>query len=82
MGQTSTLWLCYSVSNGKKHKYKKDEIDYFATVYDSICYLVPVEECSTEKRLWVGEPAQNITNYNKAEEYEMSKVINTLKANR
>lgn len=76
------VFNCYSVSNGKKHKYKKDDVDYFATIYNSECYLIPVEECSTEKRLWIDKPIQNITNYNKAEDYELSKVINTLKANR
>lgn len=39
-------------SNSKsKHKYTKDEIDYFATVWKNKVYLVPVEETSTMKTL-------------------------------
>lgn len=32
-------------------RYSKDEIDYFATFYNGICYLVPVEECCEQKIL-------------------------------
>jgi hypothetical protein len=35
----------------KESKYTKDEIDFFATVYDGQCYLVPVDECGKEKSL-------------------------------
>ena len=50
--ETAIMFNCYSVSNGKKHKYSKEEIDYFATFWNNQCYLVPVEQCSTEKTLW------------------------------
>lgn len=42
----------------KYSRYTKDEIDYFATFWDGRCYLVPVEETSTEKRLRF-EPPKN-----------------------
>lgn len=32
-------------------RYKKEDIDYFATYYNNQCYLVPVTECSAEKTL-------------------------------
>ena len=35
------------------HTYSKDEIDYFVTYYDGKNYLVPVEECNTQKILRV-----------------------------
>ena len=35
----------------RKKKYTSDEIDYFATYYKNQCYLVPVNECSIEKKL-------------------------------
>lgn len=50
--ETGIMFNCYSVVNGKKHKYSKKDIDYFATYWNGECYLVPVEECSTEKTLW------------------------------
>lgn len=42
----------------KHSRYTKDEIDYFATFWDDRCYLVPIEETSTEKRLRF-EPPKN-----------------------
>lgn len=32
-------------------RYTKDEIDYFATFFEGKCYVVPVEQTSTEKTL-------------------------------
>lgn len=48
---TAFTFYCYSTSNGKKHKYSKDEIDVFATMCNDELYVVPVEECSTQKIL-------------------------------
>lgn len=46
---------CKSVSakrhTNKQTRYSAEEIDYFATFWDGKCYLVPVNECSVEKRL-------------------------------
>ena len=52
------IFNCYSVVNGKKHRYTKDEIDYFATLWNDQLYLIPVEECSSEKTLWIDIPPQ------------------------
>ena len=41
---------CIVNRNGVIHKYG-DDIDFFATVWDNVCYLVPSSECSIEKRL-------------------------------
>lgn len=43
---------CYSSVNGKRYLYNKEQIDYFATIWENQVYLIPVEECSTEKVLW------------------------------
>lgn len=43
---------CYSIPNGKTLIYTKVEIDCFATIWEDKVYLVPIEECSTEKVLW------------------------------
>lgn len=45
----------------KNVKYTKQEIDYFATFWDGQCYLVPVEECSTEKTLRFKPPKNGQT---------------------
>ena len=58
------------------HRYTKEQIDYFATFWNGQCYLIPVEECSTEKILRFCYPAngqkKGIT---LAEEYELKKVL-------
>lgn len=53
--QSGIVFSCRSNTkvNGKvKHsRYTEEEIDYFATFWDNRCYLVPVQETSTEKKL-------------------------------
>lgn len=58
-----------------KHSYDKSQIDYFATVYNNQVYLIPVEECSTSKTLRLSPPLNNNSTYNKAEDYEIEKII-------
>ena len=38
-------------ANSTKHKYTNEEIDYFATVWKDIVYLIPVDETSTKKTI-------------------------------
>lgn len=40
----------------KNTRYRKGEIDYFATFWDGQCYLIPIEETSTEKTLRFNAP--------------------------
>ena len=41
-----------NANHWSRKKYKKDEIDYFATEYKGKCYLIPVDQClGCEKRL-------------------------------
>lgn len=60
-------------SNGCYHrKYTKNEIDYFCTYYNNTCYLIPVNECSNEKRLRFFESKNNQQRgINYAKEYEL-----------
>lgn len=69
---------CYSVSNGKKHKYSKDEIDYFATYWNNQCYLIPVEECSTEKTLWFKLASNNYSKCTMAQGYTIEEVLRNI----
>ena len=55
-------------------KYSKNEIDFFCTFYRGKCYLVPVEECSTEKTLRFEKPKTN-AKVNLAEDYELEKQL-------
>ena len=64
-----------SNSDSTKHKYTKDEIDYFATVWNDKVYLIPVNECSTSKTLRLSPPKNNSPIYNKADDYDIETVI-------
>ena len=67
------MFNCYSIINGKKHKYTKDEIDFFATIWNDELYLIPVEECSTEKTLWIDAPPH--ANCSVASKYTLTEVL-------
>lgn len=49
----STHVNCRGVSNVR---YKAEDVDYFATYWEGQCYLVPFNECSTEKTLRFSPP--------------------------
>ena len=48
-----TCWQSGYTKNSsyKRNKYTTDDCDYFVTHYEGKNYLVPVKECSNEKRL-------------------------------
>lgn len=71
---TAIIFNCYSVSNGKKHKYTNEEIDYFATFWENKCYLIPVSECSSEKTLWFELSPHNYSNSCMAKDYELKEI--------
>lgn len=58
-----------------RRKYSKIEIDYFATFYEGKCYLIKVEECSTQKTLSFEKKQFNQYPVNFIEDYEAEKQI-------
>lgn len=74
----SIRFNCKSTANGKTHKYSKDEIDYFATYWNNKVYLVPVNECSTEKVLRFTSSQSNQPAICWAKDYEVEEVIKRL----
>lgn len=76
--ETGIIFNCYSVSNGKKHKYSKEDIDFFATFWKDKCYLIPVEECSTEKTLWFELSPNNYSKCAMAKDYEIAEVLKNI----
>lgn len=52
-----TKSVVITTHGAKESTYSEDEIDYFATMYEGQCYLVPVEECGNEKTLRFRYPA-------------------------
>ena len=64
------------------HQYTNDEIDYFVTTFNGKCYLIPVEECGTDKKLRIlpvkNGQAKGIT---WAKDYELEEVVKRWQAN-
>ena len=58
------------------YQYTNEEIDYFSTIFNGKCYLIPVEECGSDKRLRI-LPTKNgqIRGISWAKNYEMEEVI-------
>lgn len=55
--QNAFTFKCKTTSNGKDYRYTEKDIDYFATMWEDRCYLIPITECSAEKTLWVKQGA-------------------------
>lgn len=68
----STIVNCTGVN---KKTYSLEEIDYFATVWDNICYIVPVEQCSSKKRLWFKSPKNPVKTCCMAEDFILEKQL-------
>lgn len=63
----------------KTHKYTDQEIDYFVTFFQGKNYLIPVNECSTEKRLRILPPKNGQTKgVSFLKDYIDEEVLNTL----
>ena len=58
------------------HQYTKEEIDYFATIFNNKVYLVPVNECGSDKRLRL-LPTKNgqVKGITWAKDYELEEVV-------
>ena len=70
-----------TTQNGKivHHSYDENEIDFFSTFHNGICYLIPVNECSREKRLRFTPPKNGQTKgISFACEYELERMVNNL----
>ena len=53
-----TVWQSGYTKNSsyQRHQYTSEDCDYFVTFWSGKCYLVPVDECSNEKRLRLRPP--------------------------
>ena len=79
-GNNSIAFNCRSTTKNsvthKSRKYGTDEIDYFATYWNNKVYLVPVGECSSEKRLHLLPVTQS--NWSYIEDYSAKEVLEQL----
>ena len=71
-----------SRTNGKRcvnKKYTESEIDYFCTMIEDVCCLIPINECSTKKTIRVQESLNNQTTHlNMVDDYKLSNQINKI----
>lgn len=78
--KNSFVFNCKSVTTTGKSSitttYAKEEIDYFATEWQGVYYLIPVEECSITKRLWLIRPTYSSSA--EAKDYIMEDVLSKL----
>lgn len=75
----STHVNCAGVKNVK---YSANDIDYFATYWDGICYVVPVNECSIEKTLRFSCTHNGqLHGINMADDYRLDKMLSKLMHN-
>ena len=57
-------------------KYLANEIDYFATIFNGQCYVIPQKECGAEKRLRLTPPKNGQTRgVSFAKDYELEGII-------
>ena len=78
--KSSIAFNCRSTTKNsithKSRSYGLDEIDYFATFWNHKVYLVPVGECSSEKRLHLEKPKQS--NWSYIDDYDAKEVLKKL----
>jgi len=61
-------------------KYSTDEIDYFGTIFEGTCYLVPVGLCRSECKLRTCPPKNGqLSKINWAKDYEASVILQNLR---
>lgn len=67
-------------SGVKNERYSSDDVDFFATYWNGICYIVPVGESSNEKTLRFAPPKNGqIKGITFARDYELAKQLQKIK---
>lgn len=81
--KNSIQFNCRSITGRKANNqlktslYTKDDIDYFATIWNEQLYLIPVEHCSATKTLHLSKENGRST-YAYAEDYKAEEVLKVL----
>ena len=69
-----------SHTNSKRtinRSYTKDEIDYFATIYNNECYIIPIEDCGAREVRLRLKPTKNnqIVGVRFAKDYKLKNIF-------
>lgn len=75
-----TRWQGHNASGYTQTSYTKNDIDFFATWYNGIIYLIPVEECSGAEKSLRLVPTKNgqVKGINFAKDYIAKEVLEKL----
>lgn len=80
VSDTSIVFNCRSTTKNsqtnKSRSYNSEDVDYFATYWNNKVYLIPVGECSSEKRLHLVPPSYKTQSY--IEDYAAEEVLKQL----
>lgn len=69
-----------TIEGNHKRTYSKEEVDFFATYYNNVCYLIPIELCLSTTRILYFEKSLN-EKILWLEDYKADIVIQKLKDN-
>ena len=62
-----------------QRKYTANEVDYFCTYWDNMCYLVPINECSVSKKLrFIPPKNEQKVGITFASDYELPKQLSLI----
>lgn len=64
--------------NGKvvSCRYSEKDVDFFATCFKGVCYLIPISSCGRQKRLRLAPPKNNQSkDIAWAKDYELEKIV-------
>lgn len=65
-----------NTSSNLRRRYTEDEVDYFCTFWNGMCYLIPISECSNAKKLRFVPPKNGQkVGVSYAKDYELQKQI-------
>lgn len=76
----SIKFNCRSTTNNvrecKQRYYSTEDVDYFATWWNNEVFIIPVNECSAEKTIWIDKPHNPKSTY--AYDYLAEEVLKTI----
>lgn len=76
----SIVFNCRSTTNNvrecKQRYYSQTEVDFFATYWNKQVFLIPINECSSEKTLWLEKPKNSASTY--AYDYTAQEVLKNI----
>jgi len=76
----NTSSITHNSQGYKKREYSSKNVDYFCTVYNNECYLIPFSECGTKEKKLRLEPTKNgqVKNISFAKDFLAKEVLSNI----